>query len=230
MKNTNWHDPATATLGNRHFSARFGGSAIAVAGQPRHAVRIHLTHACPILRIGIATVLAGQPGMEVVDEAAQGAEVRKDDIVITDYTSALHCIKRHGARPRVLIVTSKDKEWEVRHAVEHGVHGYLLQSCIPDELIRSVHLLSRGVAYLSASLKRSVADSLGRAALTLREIDVLRLLARGDSNKVIARELGIGVVTVRTHVAHLLEKLDATARTHAVAVAIDRGLLQGGSD
>lgn len=230
MINISRTDPANTSRSKYNFSARFGGSAMAVQPCDPDTVRIHLTHACSILRIGMAAVLSGQSNLDVTESECAPEKADQDCIIITDYASGLHVMAQQGSmapglRPRVLIVTTRDKEWEVRHAVDSGVCGYLLQSCDPEELMRCVRLLSRGVGYLSATVVRSVSDSLGRVPLTRRENDVLQLMARGDSNKHIASELGISLLTVKTHVAHLLQKLNATARTHAVAVAMNRGLL-----
>ena len=222
--------PANTSRSKYNFSARFGGAAMALQPCDPDTVRIHLTHACSILRIGMATVLSGQANLDVTESEFAPEKVDQDCIIITDYATGMHVMAEQGSmapglRPRVLIVTTRDKEWEVRHAVDSGVRGYLLQSCAAEELLRCVRLLSRGVGYLSATVVRSVSDSLGRVPLTRRENDVLQLMARGDSNKHIASELGISLLTVKTHVAHLLQKLNATARTQAVAVAMSRGLL-----
>jgi two-component system NarL family response regulator len=132
----------------------------------------------------------------------------------------------HGdAQPRVLIVTQLEREWEVRTAMMAGVHGYLLQNSDTEQLLIAVRTLSRSMRYLSAELSRCVADSFTRIGLTSRETDVLQLLAQGQCNKSIARELGIGVGTVKTHVKGLFDKLGATARTHAVVLATRRGLV-----
>jgi len=178
----------------------------------------------------MAQILSAEPGLDVIE--GESLEDHADDhsVVITDYSAGMHMLTQRATnqpihRDRVLIVTNKNKEWEVRHAVESGVHGYVLQSCAPNELILGVRLLGNGAGYLSPAAARWVVGSPGRIALTRRENDVLRLIALGNSDKRIASELGIGVVTVKTHVGHLLQKLDATARTHAVVIALHRGLL-----
>ncbi len=136
----------------------------------------------------------------------------------------------HGeTAARVLIVTQMEREWEVRTAMMAGVHGYLLQNADREQLLTAVRTLSRGLRYLSADLSRCVADSFTRIGLTSRETDVLQLLAQGQCNKSIARELGIGVGTVKTHVKGLFDKLGATARTHAVVLATRRGLVGDGA-
>lgn len=193
-------------------------------------LRIYLTHACPIMRAGLLTILSSQPEFTVsVGEHCAPAD-SQPVVVVTDYANGMRAARRHDLQPlhgapRVLVLTGMAKEWEVRQAIDSGVHGYLLLGCSPEELIQSVRLLGRGVTYFSAPAMRGVVTSMSRELLTRRETEVLRGLARGGSDKLIARELGIGVGTVKTHVKHLLEKLDANARTHAVVVALQRGLL-----
>lgn len=211
-------------------ASRFGGSAIPAEPGGPHAVRVRLIHSCPLLRAGMAAILSAQADLHVSEHDAWPAYFLEECIVITDYACGIRTASQQrsqqpGCQPRVLIVTNRDKEWEVRQAVDSGVHGYLQLGCAAEELIRTVRLLSRGICYLSATAVRSVTDSLRRTGLTQREHDVLRVLARGGSDKLIARELGIGPGTVKSHVKHLLQKLDASARTQAVVVAIERGLL-----
>lgn len=192
-------------------------------------IHVHLTHACPILRAGLATILSMQEDFEVTSGEQLPRQFSQQSILVTDYTAGMAAAAqtwpRPGYAPRVLVLTTRDKEWEVRMAIDGGVQGYILQGCAAEELVQGVRTLSRGVSYLSAPATRSVVDSLSRAALTPRETDVLQVMAKGGSDKLIARELGIGTGTVKSHVKHLLEKLEATARTHAVVVAMERGLL-----
>lgn len=184
-------------------------------------IAVHLTHACPIVRAGLAAILSAQPDMHVTSGESSGTLPRAD-VLVTDYASG---IASAGQVPAVLVLTTRAKEWAVRHAVDAGVAGYLLQGCAPEELIVGVRMLSRGDVFLSPSASRSVANSQARAPLTRRETDVLQELARGYSDKLIARQLGIGTGTVKGHVKQLLDKLGANARTQAVVVAIERGLL-----
>ena len=193
---------------------------------------IHIMHADPIMTVGIHAVLADQPGLRVTTHLRQPEAQRVARVLVTDYDNGVALARQAGAAsqaPGVLVVTQFDKEWEVRLAMDAGVAGYLPQSCGPDELAHAVELLVRGQRYLSESMTRSVADSLTREALTGRETDVLQLLAQGCCNKSIARKLGIGVGTVKTHVKGVMSKLDATARTHAVVVATQRGLIRPGA-
>ncbi|MGX9220756.1 LuxR C-terminal-related transcriptional regulator [Massilia varians] len=192
---------------------------------------VHIMHADPIMTVGLHAILADQPGLRVTTHLAQTEAQRVARVLVTDYDTGIKLARKPPAgslAPVVLVVTQFDKEWEVRLAMDAGVAGYLLQSCGTDELAHAVEQLARGQRYLSESMTRSVADSLTRESLTGRETDVLQLLAQGCCNKSIARQLGIGVGTVKTHVKGVMSKLDATARTHAVVVAAQRGLIRPG--
>ena len=190
---------------------------------------VHIMHADPIVTVGLHAVLAAQPGLRVTTHLDQPEAQRVARLLVADYDTGVALARQGGAQgPGVLVVTGFDKEWEVRLAMDAGVAGYLPQSCGLEELAHAVDQLVRGQRYLSESMTRSVADSLTREALTGRETDVLQLLAQGCCNKSIARKLGIGVGTVKTHVKGVMSKLDATARTHAVVVATQRGLIRPG--
>jgi len=194
---------------------------------------IHIMHADAVMTAGLRAILSDYKEFSVTTQAACPQAQALAHVIVTDYQAGIAAARqtpadRYSQAPRVLVVTQFDKEWEVRMAMDSGVHGYLLQGCSTDELLKSVRLLSQGLRYLSESVTRCVADSLSRETLTGRETDVLQLLAKGCCNKSIARELGIGVGTVKTHVKGLMSKLDATARTHAVVVATQRGLIGAG--
>lgn len=218
--------------------AAIGGDGAAAGGtlaNQDNKVRVLIAHSDAIVNAGLAALLGAESDMQVAPVAAP-PRVELADVMILDYKGALEHMRQranapqHGeAQARVLIVTQMGREWEVRTAMMAGVHGYLLQNCSPDQVPAAVRALSRGVRYLSADLSRCVADSFTRIGLTSRETDVLQLLAQGQCNKAIARELGIGVGTVKTHVKGLFDKLGATARTHAVVLATRRGLVGEGA-
>ena len=197
-------------------------------------VNVAIAHSDAIVSAGLATLLGASEDMQVTISSADASH-RGADVVIVDHRGGLEYMRcgvsaHQGVTPaRVLIVTQLEREWEVRTAMMAGVHGYLLQSAGPEQLLAAVRTLSRGLRYLSADLSRCVADSFTRIGLTSRETDVLQLLAQGQCNKSIARELGIGVGTVKTHVKGLFDKLGATARTHAVVLATRRGLVGDGA-
>ncbi|SDG45146.1 MULTISPECIES: response regulator transcription factor [unclassified Duganella] len=206
------------------------GSTNSIA-QQGDQVKVLIAHGDAIVNAGLAALLGAHSDMHIAFGGDQLAAHRTADVIILDHRSGLEHMRRSAAahhgehQPRVLIVTQLEREWEVRTAMMAGVHGYLLQNSDTEQLLTAVRTLSRGMRYLSAELSRCVADSFTRIGLTSRETDVLQLLAQGQCNKSIARELGIGVGTVKTHVKGLFDKLGATARTHAVVLATRRGLV-----
>jgi DNA-binding NarL/FixJ family response regulator len=198
-------------------------------------VNVVIAHTDAIVSAGLAALLGAGGDMQIVMGGSEPFAHGGADVIILDHKGGLDYMRRcanahhHETPARVLIVTQLEREWEVRTAMMAGVHGYLLQNAAPDQLLAAVRTLSRGMRYLSADLSRCVADSFTRIGLTSRETDVLQLLAQGQCNKSIARELGIGVGTVKTHVKGLFDKLGATARTHAVVLATRRGLVGDGA-
>jgi two-component system NarL family response regulator len=222
-------------LDTRTWTQTVAGSGNAGAtGLQGDKVKVAIAHGDAIVNAGLAALLGAGDDMQVTIASGDAGHAGAD-VVIVDHRGGLEYMRRcanahHGETPaRVLIVTQMEREWEVRTAMMAGVHGYLLQSADPEQLLTAVRTLSRGLRYLSADLSRCVADSFTRIGLTSRETDVLQLLAQGQCNKSIARELGIGVGTVKTHVKGLFDKLGATARTHAVVLATRRGLVGDGA-
>ena len=191
-------------------------------------IRVLVVHEDAIVRAGLTALLLDCPDMEVLQAPGHAAVASSAHVVITDHRDGIERMRaasHYQDTLRVLIVTQLEREWEVRTAMMAGVHGYLLQNCSAEQLEAAVRAVGRGLRYLSAELSRCMADSFTRINLTGRETDVLQLLAQGCCNKSIARELGIGVGTVKTHVKGLFDKLGATARTHAVVLATRRGLV-----
>jgi len=192
---------------------------------------VHIMHADAVMTAGLHALLAESGEFQLTTRLARPDAQVQARVVVADYDAGIALARqqagdRFGPGQRILIVTQLDKEWQVRTAMDAGVHGYLLQGCGTEELVKAVRQLAQGMRYLAEAVTRCVADSLSRETLTGRETDVLNLLAKGCCNKSIARELGIGVGTVKTHVKGLMSKLDATARTHAVVVAAQRGLIR----
>ncbi len=192
---------------------------------------IHVAHPDIVVSAGLVSILSRQSGFDITTDGGAAACSRAD-VVVTDHAGGIELARQRaehaGPGPHILVVTSCDKEAQVRNALDAGVYGYLLQDCSADDLHDAVQRLSEGLRYLSDRVSKSIADSLTRVLLTPRESDVLQLLAGGHCNKLIARELGIGVGTVKTHIKGLLTKLDAKARTHAVVIAAQRGLVDAG--
>lgn len=185
---------------------------------------VHIMHPDHVIASGLLVTLAGRAEFCVTSHASQPHAAHAARVVIADHaTGSTLARQRHPAA--VLVITSFDREWEVRAALECGVKGYVMLSAGSDEIVAAVRAVGRGQRYLSDSVMPKIADSFSREPLTRRENDVLRLLAEGCCNKTIARRLGIGQGTVKSHLRSLMAKLGVHARTQAVIVATERGLV-----
>lgn len=191
-------------------------------------IYVSMAHRDAIVRAGLATLLRAYPGITVLETETTAPTPGGVQVVVTDHDDGIARARARAGRPGaapILVVTQREREWDVRSALGAGVQGYLLQHCGPAQLRTAVEMLACGQRYVTMELSRYCADHPIRNSLTGRETDVLRLLAQGYCNKTIARELGIGIGTVKTHVKGVFDKLGATARTHAVALATQRGLV-----
>ena len=200
---------------------------------PLRGANVLVKHGEPLLALGMAAALRQQPDLDVrMDRVEASDSPHLDaDVILTDYLDGLRLAADQRSpraaalrRPKILVVTSNDREQEVRVAMEHGVHGYLLLSSPVDELVAGVRTLLAGSRYICIPVARRMADSLVRERLTARENEVLQLLVDGRCNKSIANQLGIAIGTVKHHVKAVMGKLDASSRTHAVSIASERGL------
>jgi NarL family two-component system response regulator LiaR len=194
----------------------------------------------PVVRQGLRTFLATQEDLDVVGEAAtcteaaeRAAELRPDVVLLDlvmpggDGIEAARKIRAASPRSKVIVLTSYPDDATVLPALEAGAAGYLLKDVEPQELAEGVRRVHRGESLLHPAVApRVIREAVGpstasaREALTPRELDVLRLLARGLPNKLIARELGIAERTVKTHVSSILAKLGVTDRTQAALYAV----------
>jgi DNA-binding NarL/FixJ family response regulator len=155
-------------------------------------------------------------------------------VVVADYDSALTIARllkrdafaRRPSTTRIMIVTPRDGEADVRRALECGVQGYLPLDSKPADVIDGVVALHRGQRVLGRIVAQRVAESFDHEALTIREVDVLRFVVAGDANKTVAKKLNIALGTVKVHVRSIMGKLGARTRTEAAAVARRRGLVE----
>lgn len=185
---------------------------------PAAVISVHVSHCEPIVSAGLTALLASCPQVRL---AADGA-----DVVVTDYADALARLEHSpGKAERLMIISQREREWDIRTAISAGVHGYLPQRCAAGELLTAVLALGRGQCYYNPELLERAMQHMSSDSLTSRESQVLALLAQGYCNKRIATKLDIGVGTVKTHVKSLFNKLGATARTHAVVLATQRGMV-----
>jgi two-component system NarL family response regulator len=193
-------------------------------------------HEDPILAMGLSAILGAESNINVSikeDFSISGFICPPStDVVIADYDTgvglaALYRGQTHipESAPRIMIVTSFDREWHVCSALNLGVHGYVLQCCRRDELLLAIRKLDNGANYVCQMMSQMAISSLSRESLTPREHGVLNLLANGACNRTIARALGITIHTTKAHVKSILEKLDAVSRTEAAVIAMKRGLV-----
>jgi two-component system, NarL family, response regulator LiaR len=207
-------------------------------------IRVVLADDHAVVRQGLRTFLDLQDDIEVVAEAADGqaavgATLRTDpDVLLLDLVmpgldgvGVLARLRDRDARARVIVLTSFGDEDKLFAALRAGAAGYLLKDVEPSDLVRAIRSAHAGQSPLSPAIATRVVEEVahgGSAApgeLTPRELDVLTLIARGRSNKVIARELGVAEKTVKTHVSHILGKLGLTDRTQAALYAVREGLV-----
>jgi DNA-binding NarL/FixJ family response regulator len=208
-----------------------------------------------VVREGLRAFLALQDGFEIVGEAEDGeqaleqAERLEPDVILMDLVmpkldgvSAMRKLRERGGRgskSRVIVLTSFLDDDRLLPALEAGAAGYLLKNSQPGELARAVRAAHAGEAIIDPTVAARLVHALSQRPpaagdttaldhLTARERDVLILIARGRSNKRIALELGISEKTVKTHVGHLLAKLDVTDRTQAAVLAVQAGLIEQG--
>jgi DNA-binding NarL/FixJ family response regulator len=198
-------------------------------------LNVLIMHPDPIVCAGLVAALRHDASFEMfvhADDRIPSAPTV--DVVIADYHNAMvltHPSARqtHGALAdsRILALTANDREADIRRAIQAGVRGYLLPGGSLEELTEAVTALGDGVRYLCRAVAQRLADSLAGVTLTQRENDVLRLLATGQSNKEIARQLAIELGTVKSHVSSIMNKLGAISRTQAATIAVARGLVAG---
>ncbi len=209
---------------------------------PSPSVRLLLCDDHAVVRAGLRALLASADGIEVVGEAADGEEALamaarlRPDVVLMDLqlgggmdgvTATRQLTREREAGPRVLVLTMFDTDADITRAIEAGATGYLLKAERPDELFTAIHNAAAGRTALSPP----VADRLlarmrsPHPALSGREQDILRQLARGLGNRAIARALFISEATVKTHLGRIYAKLGVDTRAGAVAVAKERRLL-----
>ena len=216
-------------------------------------IRVLIVDDQALIRGGFRVILESEDGIEVVAEAEDGAEAVRlagthhPDVVLmdirmpgTDGIAATRLLATSDDRPRVLILTTFDHDEYLYDAIRAGASGFLLKNVSPSHLVHAVRTVATGDALLDPALTRKLLDEFTRrpapgaraperlAELTDRELDVLRLVARGLSNTEIAQELIIGAATVKTHVSNLLAKLDLHDRVQAVVLAYETGLVKPG--
>jgi len=216
-------------------------------------VRVLVVDDQEIVRAGFSALLDGQPDLEVAGQAANGAEAVElagqlvPDVILMDVrmpvldglaaTRQILADVAPGEPPRIIMLTTFDLDEYVYDALRAGASGFLLKHSSPDELTAAVRIVAAGDALLAPSITRRLVEDFARVqpvlpatagSLTPRETDVLRLIARGQSNREIAATLVLAEQTVKTHVSRILTKLDLRDRAQAVVYAYEAGVVAPG--
>ena len=191
-----------------------------------------------LVRKGIAAILSTEPGIELVAEANTGREalllyrqhhpdVTLMDLRLPDQTGieVTREIRRESPDARILVLTSYDGDQDIYRALEAGVRGYLLKEMLHTEVIRAIRMVYAGKRFIPLEVSQQLSGFFPEVALTPREIEVLSLVARGFGNKEVGDVLGTAPGTVKAHVQSILGKLGAKDRTHAVTIALRRGII-----
>lgn len=202
-------------------------------------IRILTVDDHPVLREGIAAAIARQKDMLLVAEANDGKEaielfrVHQPDITLMDLQmpamsgiEAITAIRKDFPDARIIVLTTYSGDAQATRAFKAGASGYLLKNMLRKELVETIRSVHGGKKRIPSEIAREMAEHHIDDALTGREVEVLREVAAGNSNKIIANHLSISEETVKTHMKIILAKLAANDRTHAVTIALKRGIIE----
>jgi len=192
----------------------------------------------PVFREGLATIIGSQPDMVLVAQATNAGEaieqfhVHRPDITLMDLrlpgrsgTDALVAIRTEFPKARVIMLTTSDGDGQIQLALRAGAVAYLLKSTPKNDLLGIIRSVHAGGKHIPADVAARLAEHLGDETLTSRDLEVLQLIRDGHRNKQIADELSISETTVNFHIKNIVDKLQANDRTHAVTIALRRGIL-----
>jgi DNA-binding NarL/FixJ family response regulator len=202
------------------------------------SIRVLCVDDHPLVRKGIAAILANEADIELVAEAGNGRDAveafrrHRPDVTLMDLrmpqldgTAAIKLIRAEFPDSRIIALTSFDGDQDIYRALEAGVRGYLLKEAVHTQIVNAIRLVHSGKRLMPQEVAQRLAEYFPQVALTPREVEVLTLVAQGLANKQIATKLGTASGTVKVHVQNILAKLEATDRTHAVTIALQRGII-----
>lgn len=193
----------------------------------------------PLLRDGVARAISRHEDMELVAEAEDGNEAvtayrqHRPDVTLMDLQmpgmnglASIEAIRAEFPEARIIVLTTYSGDVQATRALQAGAVGYLLKNMLRTDLIDTIRAVAKGMKRVPAQVAQGMAEYMGFEALSKREMEVLQKVAAGCSNKVIADDLGISEDTVKGHMKNILAKLQANDRTHAVILAIKRGIME----
>ena len=199
-------------------------------------VRVMAVDDHPLMMAGIAGEINAQPDMRVVAEATDGDEalalfrIHRPDVTLMDIrmpkvngVAAISAIRSEFPQARIIVLTTAVGDVQAVRAFKAGAVGYLLKNLLRTELVETIRLVHRGQKRIPPEIAQQIAEHAADESITTRELEVLRGVANGSSNKIIASDLGISEHTVKNHLKSILAKLGANDRTHAVTIAVKRG-------
>ena len=192
-----------------------------------------------MVRLGLIGAFAAERDLEVAGEARNGAEAltlfakqRPDDVLMDGILPDMHGVEvtrrilERQPEARIILVSINETAEDVHRAMEAGALGYIPKSCEKEMIVRAIRAVAAGEHFVAPHLALKLAERNLLTSLSAREIEVLRMIAQGRANKQIAAALNLSEATVKTHIAHIMAKLDAPDRTRAVTIAMERGLLR----
>jgi DNA-binding NarL/FixJ family response regulator len=192
----------------------------------------------PLLREGIAAVINSQPDMQMIADAASAHDgilqfrKHRPDITLMDLrlpdmsgVDTIAAIRSEFPDARIIMLTTFEGDVEIQRALEAGARGYMLKSMPPKDLVEGIRQVHAGKKRIPPQLAAQLAEHMSDESLTVREIEVLRQIAEGNRNRDIGEKLFITEETVKVHIKHIMEKLGASDRTQAIAIAIRRGII-----
>jgi DNA-binding NarL/FixJ family response regulator len=205
---------------------------------PSEFIRVLSVDDHDLVRKGIAAILSNETDLQLIAEANNGGDAvrlferHRPDVTLMDLRlpdqsgeQTTRQIRAQFPEARIIALTSYDGDQDIYRALEAGVRGYLLKEMVHSEVVRAIRIVHSGKRFIPHEVSQQLSGFFPEVALTPREVEVLALVARGFGNKEIGELLGTASGTVKAHVQSILSKLDAKDRTHAVTIAISRGII-----